>query len=444
MKKLLSTILFFLLLTLFSACKTETDYNYKEKETETQLPDISTAYTMNQAATKVYFYKQKANGEPDLSSFERDTSADIESTSIPAGTRISQLNSLKSYKGFTFYMASQIEEVLNIYFSRNKVTYEFYSSKANSQLVYKTTGLFESKLTPPEYQPLDKTMLVGWEDSDRNLLGSTYGDTDKQYFPRLLEDALGTKNVADTPGDILLDDGSVISYGTFCAKSDDEKATLALHAFGVLVMANYNSDQLALTAPGDGDKEFYYKNIGNDESRAAISSGDKKLIAAVFKEKDTLYNDIPWLSNNDTLLKSSMTLTNYFDGSRNIAQLENFDLSDGDFKQGVNAISTSKDYGSVYCADTVYAEGWHLPSIGELGVFHDAFNTINYDTLLDYFYNTSSRPVWTSNATSQSYDSSAIYTWEAKKSWAVELESMTTSQKTRDQTGCVIPFLICD
>lgn len=444
MKKTASKILFFLLLPLFFACKSEIDYNIVEKQAETQYPDISTAYTMTQAATKVYFYKQKANGDPELSTFERDTSADIESTSIPAGTRISQLNSLKSYKGFTFYMANQLDEVLNVYFSRNKVTYKFYSSKANPHLVYKKTGLFECKVTPPEYMPLDKTMFVGWEDSDGNLLGTTYGDTDNQYFPRLIEGALGTKNVADTPGDILLDDGSVISYGTFCAKSDDEKATLALHAFGVLVMANYNSDQLALTAPGDGDKEFYYKNIGNDESRAAISSGDKKLIAAVFKESDSLYNALPWLSNNDTLLKSSMTLTNYFDGSRNIAQLENFDLSDGDFKQGVNAISTSKDYGSVYCADTVYAEGWHLPSIGELGVFYDAFNSVNYDTLLNYFYNTNKSPVWTSNATSQSYDSSAIYTWDAKKSWTVELESMTTSQIPRDQTGCVIPFLICD
>lgn len=443
-KHLSSKIIFCLTLALFFACKTETDFNYVEKKTDQQYPDISVAYVTQQTATKVYFYKQNENGDPELLTFERDSSADMNSTSIPSGTRISQLNSLKSYKGFNFYTATQLEEVLNVYFIRKKVTYEFYSSKADSHLVYKTTGLFECKVTPPVYTPLEKKMFVGWEDADEILLGTKYGDTDKKFYPRLLDDALGTKAEPDSAGDILLDDGSVISYADFCAKSEDEKKEIVTHAFGVLVMTNYNSDQLALTAPGDGDKDFYHKNIGNDESRKSISSGDKKLIAAVFKENDTLYNSLPWLSNNDTLLKSSMTLANYFDGSRNIAQLENFDLSDGDFKQGLNAISTSKDYGSVYCADTVYAEDWHLPSIGELGVFYDAFNTINYDTLLDYFYNTNKNPVWTSNATSQPYDSSAIYTWDTKKSWAVELESMTTSQKTRDQTGCVIPFLICD
>ncbi len=446
-KHLSSKIIFCLTLALFFACKTETDFNYVEKKTDQQYPDISVAYVTQQVATKVNFYKQNENGDPELLTFERDKSADMNSTSIPSGTRISQLNSLKSYKGFNFYTATQHEEVLNVYFIRKKVTYEFYSSKADSHLVYKTTGLFECKVTPLEYKPLEKKMFVGWEDSDGNLLGTKYDDADKKYYPRLLDDALGTKAEPDTAGDILLDDGSVISYGDFKSKSDEDKATLILHAFGVLVMTNYNVDEIATVPPktGDDDKEFYYQNIANTDSRASISSGDKKLIAAVFKKDDSLYNGLPWISNNDTLSDSSMTLNNYFDGTRNISQLEKLGTKDGDFLQGLNAISSCADYGSKYCADTIYAEGWHLPSIGELGVLYDTFFlSIDWDSFVKTFYKTDGNPIWASNSTAHPYDASAIYTWNAKKSWTVELNDMTTSEKARDENALVIPFLICD
>ena len=446
-KHLSSKIIYCLTLALFFGCKTETDFNYVDKNQDSEFQDINSAYTTEQVATKVYFYKQNENGDPELSTYERDTTADIDSTSIPAGTRISQLNSLKSYKGFTFYTATQMDDLLNVYFRRNEVTYEFYSSKANPRLVYTKSGLYGTKVTPPTYTPLEKALVVGWEDSDGNLLGTKYDDTDKKYYPRLLIDALGTKTVPDTKGDILLDDGSVISYVDFKSKSDEDKATLILHAFGVLVMTNYNPDEIATVAPKDGDdcKEFYYKNIGNEDARASISSGDKKLIAAVFKKDDSLYNGLPWISNNDTLSDSSMTLNNYFDGRRNISQLEKLGIKDGDFLQGLNAISSSSDYGSKYCSGTMYTDGWHLPSIGELGVLYDTFFLgIDWDSFVKTFYKTDGNPIWTSNSTAHPYDASAIYTRDAKKSWTVELNNMTTTEKKRDTNAYVIPFLICD
>lgn len=467
-KHLLSKILFSLLFaTLFFACKSEVDYNEIEKKSETQLPDISTAYTTPEEATKVYFYKQNKNADPDLSTYEHDSSSDITSISIQKGTRISQLNSLKSYEGFTFYTASQVKEVLNIYFKRNTVTYEFYSSQDNPTLVYKTTGIFESKVSPPSYTPLEKTMLlIGWEDSDGTLLGSSYGSTDNQYYPKLLAGALGTKGIADSKGDIILDDGSVISYADFCQKDDEGKSAIVLHAVGVLVATNYNSEQIATTAPENDKDTFYQNNINTDDARKSIFSGTKKLIAAVFKDNDPLYagftdddgkyNSVPWISNADSLLYSTMNLTNYFDGGENATQLKQFDTKVGDFMQAINAFSSSDYYGTKYCSNTAYAEGWHLPSIGELGVFFNIFkpDLEEYATLYEYFYKTEGKHIWTSNVTGHSYDSSAIYVRNPEKSWTVELSGMTTKEIARYNEPkapgdspvytYVIPFLILD
>lgn len=463
-KHLLLKILFSLLLApLFFACKNEVDYNDVEKKTETQLPDESTAYTTPREATKVYFYKQNKNADPDLSSYERDTASDINSTSIPAGTHISQLNSLKSFTGYTFYTAIQVKEVLNLYFNRNTVTYEFYSSQDNPTLVYKTTGVFESKVSPPSYTPLEKTMLlVGWEDSDGVLLGSSYGSTDNQYYPRLLSGALGTKGIADSKGDIILDDGSVISYADFCQKDDEAKSKIVLHTVGVLVATNYNNEQIATTAPENDKDTFYQNNINTDDARKSIFSGTKKLVAAVFKDSDPLYagftdddgkyNSVPWISNADSLLYNTMNLTNYFDGGENAAQMKQFDSKVGD----LNAFSSSDYYGTKYCSNTAYEDGWHLPSIGELGVFFNIFNPAleEYATLYEYFYKMDGNRIWTSNATGHSYDSSAIYVRNPEKSWTVELSGMTTKETARYNEAkapadspvitYVIPFLICD
>ena len=242
-----------------------------------------------------------------------------------------------------------------------------------------------------------------------------------------------------------MDDGSVISYADFCAKSEDEKKEIVTHAFGVLVMTNYNPDEIATVAPADGTDDFYKENIANEDARASISSGDKKLIAAVYKKDDSLYNGLPWISNNDTLSDSSMTLNNYFDGRRNLSQLEKLGTKDGDFLQGLNAISSGADYGSKYCADTIYAEGWHLPSIGELGVLYDTFFLdIYWDSFVKTFYKTDGNPIWTSDSTAHPYDDTAIYTRAPKKSWTVELNDMKTTETARDTNAYVIPFLICD
>lgn len=444
MKRTIFTFLALSLLAALVSCSSGIDYQTKEKDPSL---DTNKFYSTTQFVTKVYFYKQNKNADPELSTYIRDKAADMESASIPKGTPLSQLESLKSYEGFTLYTASQTNNVLNLYYSRSKATYEFYSQKSKGTLVFRTTGLYESKVTPPSYTPQEDCLVVSWEDSDGNPIGPTYGAENKKFYPRLLpkESALGTKGVADTMGDILLDDGSVISYRDFCALDSGEKNKIILHAFGVLVCDNYNDSQNALSAPEDGNDSFYKKNIKDSPS---LFSGGKKLIAAVFKRDDTFYNGAPWISNNETLQKSSMSLEDYFDGEKNTSLLKSAGASDGDYSQGLNAFTSCDSYGDSYCPNTKFAAGWHLPSVGELGVLYDTFfSDAGWTDLISIFYNFNGYAVsivWTSNASAGAYDPSAIYTRPVKKSWAVEFTAMKTLETSRDQNGNVIPFMICD
>lgn len=443
------TIFTFLALSLLSAaffsCSSDVEYVIKEKAPD--AADTNKYYATTQAATKVYFYLQNKNGDQELSTYIRDTTADMEDAGIQKGTPVSQLESLKSYVGYTFYTASQTQNVLNLYYSRNKVTYEFYSAKEKGLLAFRLVGLYESKVTPPDYTPQENCLVVAWEDADGNPIGSEYGAEDKKFYPRLLakESALGTKGVADTRGDILLDDGSAISYREFCDLDASAKSKIVLHAFGVLVCESYKDSQNASSAPEDGNDNFYKNNV---KGSSTLFSGEKKLIAAVYKKDDYLYNGVPWISNNETLQKCSMSLENYFDGGKNTALLKNLSLADGDYTQGLNAFSSCDSYGDSYCPNTKYASGWHLPSIGELGVLYDIFfSGAGWTELTSSFYNSISggavSVVWTSNVSSPPYNPSSR---PVRKSWSVEFSAMNmnTVKTSRDQNGLVIPFLICN
>lgn len=443
------TIFTFIALCLFAAlasCSSGVDYQTKEKDSST---DTNKYYVTTQFANKVYFYKQNKDADPELSTYLRDTTADVENASIQKGTPLSQLESLKSYVGFTLYTASQNQNVLNLYYKRKQVTYEFYSAKEKGKLEFRTVGLYESKVASPDYAPLEGFFVVGWEDADGKNMGGTYGADDEKFYPRLLakEEAIGTKVVADTKGDILLDDGTVISYKEFCESDNDRKSKVILHAFGVLVCPNYKPSQIASSAPEEGNDNFYTNNIkGND----SIYSGDKKLIAAVFKRNNALYDGVPWISENDSLLKCSIELSNYFDGDKNASLLKSVCSNDNNIMQGANAFSSCESYGDAYCPNTKFADGWHLPSVGELGVFYDVFFAgADWSNLTALFYNfnASGRVVWTSNANPPS--DTDLYTRPLRKSWTVELPGMTTSEKKRSATTVdssknliAIPFLI--
>lgn len=439
MRRTIFTFLALSLLAVFFSCSSGMDYHIINKAPS---GDANKFYATAQLATKVYFYKQNKNGDPELSTYIRDAAADLENANIPKGTALSQLESLKSYIGFTLYTASQSQNVLSLYYSRNKVAYEFYSAKEKGLLAFRLVGLYESKVAPPDYTPQENCIVTAWEDADGNNMEQTYGPVDKKFYPRLLakEEALGTKGVADTRGDILLDDGSVISYKDFCALADKNK--IALHAIGVLVCANYNPGQKASSAPEDGNDNFYKNNVKGNSS---LFSGDKKLIAAVFK--GSAYSVLPWINYNDTLLKSSMELADYFDGGKNTALLKSLSLADGDYAQGQNALSFCDSYGKNYCPSTKFADGWHLPSVGEMGAFYETFfSNTGWESLTALFYNfgPSVQIAWTSNVSSPPYDPSAIYSRPVRKSWAVEFEGMKTLKTGRDQNGLVIPFLICN
>ena len=442
MRRLIFTFLALSLLAAFFSCSSDVEYAIKEIPATT---GTNKYYATSQLATKVYFYLQNKDGDPELSTYERDTAADMESANIPKGTPLSQLESLKSYAGFTLYTASQSQDALNLYYSRNNVKYEFYTAKEKGTLVFRTTGLYESKLTPPTYTPQENCLVVAWLDFDGNAIEATYGAEDKKFYPRLLpkETALGTKSVADTRGDILLDDGSAISYREFCALDASAKSKIVLHAFGVLVCANYKDSQNASSAPEDGNDEFYKNNVKGNSS---LFSGGKKLIAAVYKKDDYLYNGVPWISNNETLQKCSMSLEDYFDGEKNTALLKSLSMADGDYTQGLNAFSSCDSYGDSYCPDTKFADGWHLPSIGELGLLYDTFfSGAGWTELLGSFYDFSGAVsvVWTSNVSSPPYNPNSR---PVRKSWSVEFSAtnMNTVKTSRDQNGLVIPFLICN
>ena len=182
---------------------------------------------------------------------------------------------------------------------------------------------------------------------------------DKKYYPRLLtkEEAVGTKAVADTKGDILLDDGTVISYKEFCDLDNNGKNKVALHAFGVLVCPSYKPDQTASSAPEDGNDNFYKNNVDNNDARKSIYSGDKKLVAALFKKNDSSYNGVPWINDNDSLLKCSMSLENYFDGNKNASLLKDSGKADGGYF--VRRVFLGNQQGGLGCFDRAFLRFQH-------------------------------------------------------------------------------------
>ena len=386
MKKIIH--LFLLLVPLLFACQTHVDYETKEKNTNGKTVETNNYYVTTQAASKVCFYKQNKNGDPELSTYLHDTASDS-SQKIVKGTPISQL-SFKTYTGFTYYTAFQIGETLNVYYNRNLVTYDFYTAKTDGTQLYRLSGLYDTKVEGPKYTANPDYYLIGWKDSNGDSLGSKFGESNKIYYPELLSkaSALGTKGIADTKGDILLDDGSVISYSEFTALTD--KSSIISHAYAVLVCTNYDSGFATSATPGD----TFVSTLESEKS--SLFAGKQKLIAAVYKSSSA--EDLAWVNNNTALLNYPLNLNDYIDGSVNMELIKSFKTDDGDFTKGKNALASAISYGKEKCPKTAYTDDWYIPSLGELYALHLLISDSNYSDLYTSLFSLSGVSLWTSNA----------------------------------------------
>ena len=388
-KSIFISILFSLLVSIFSACQNNVDYATKVKETSKNSLETNNYYITTQDASIICFYKQNKYGDTELSTYEHDALSDT-SQMVPKGTSISQL-ALKSFAGFKYYTAVQSGDTLNVYYNRNLVSYEFYSSKTNGKHLYNYAGLYDTMVTSPSYITDSDYYFISWKDTDGNALGRKYGADNKVYYPEVLSKsaALGTKGAADTKGDILLDDGSVISYSEFSALTD--KTSIIAHAYAVLVCTDYNSDYDTAAVPGNN----FYETLENEKT--TLFNGKNKLIAAVFKDNSS-YRSIPWANNNEVYYAYPMNLTNYLDGSVNTDYIKSIKSDKTDYSKTNNAFSTCESYGRQFAPKTANSDEWYLPALAELYALHLLLNDEKYPDLKKYFYpNLEPLKIWSSN-----------------------------------------------
>ncbi len=439
MKKLFLLFLF----PLFIACQNQIDYLITEKENSVETNNY---YVTERDASKITFYLQNKNGDPELSTYLHDSSSDIEQ-SIKKGTSLSQL-SLKSYTGFTYYTAVQIADTLNIYYNRNFVTYSFWTSKTNGSCINTISGLYGTRVSSPAYLPSDDYYVTGWKDDNNEELAQTFGTSDKNYYPVLLakREALGSKGIADTKGDILLDDGSVISYAEFSAL--DDKTEIINHAYGVLVCTTYNSEYVSEAVPKmTVDVEDYSFFITLNSEKDDLFGGQQKLIAAVYKD-DYRYKNLNWISNNAIFINYQLNMTNYLDGSICTELIKSLKTDDSDYSKTLNAFSACSTYGHDFCPNTVYSDNWYLPSLGEIYALITLINDPKYSDIKTYFYepdSLKSMEIWSSNSTPAS-----SYTYDVQNSWTVKfndsLAYYSTAEVARysdspsDNCAIAIPF----
>ena len=377
------------IIPLLFACQNHVEYDTKEKTTG-KSTDSNSFYTTNRDASKICFYLQNKEGDPELQTFIHDTSSDSEQR-IAKGTSLSQL-ALKNYPGFTYYTATQVEETLNIYYKRNMITYKFYTSKENGSHLYDLSGLYDTKVKITPYTT-DSDYFLYWEDSEGSIMGDKFAIADNIYYAKMLSKSLsiGNKTTADTKGDILLDDGSVISYSDFAALSD--KSKIINHAYAVLVCTNYDSGFYTSATPGN----TFYTDL--EKEKAGLFNGDQKLIAAVYKDNEK-YKNIPWIADKSIYLKYPMNLTNYIDGSENTDIIKALNSKGEFYTTGYNAFFACETYGSDFCSKTAFNDNWYLPSLAELYALYLLVTDSTYSALLTYFYpHFKAGHFWSSNAT---------------------------------------------
>ena len=417
MKKLLLTITTASLLcaSAFMGCRTEVTYDTVEKV------QTSTVYTTTQDATQIFYYKQNKNGDTSLSSYERDTASDTLSTVIAKGTALSQL-AQKSYAGFTYATVIQIGSTINVYYNRKSVTYEFYSSKDASAWTYKVTGLYGSDVTAPSCAPpSDLFSFDHWEDGNGAVLSSTFEADSKKYYAvfHVKNSILGTKSQADTVGDLLLDDGSVISYAEYAALTEEKRSVVRPHVNAVLICTDYDHEYnfpwggLTPVTSLASKINTMFLNSYTPAVQKALHGGKTKLIAGVYKGSG--YVAIPWVENCREMESGSLTLINDVDGEKNMELINAFIPTatnrtfyyyynpNETFQSTITALTAGTRYGPDFCKDNEYNDKWYVPSLSEIYVLYHFLNDKKeggeriYKAIGDDFYNGAAL-LWTSQA----------------------------------------------
>ena len=451
---LTATTLLIFFSPLFFGCRNDVTYETTEKEQK------QTVYTTTQDASKINFYKQNKYGDTDLSSYELDST----SNSFAAkGTALSQLAS-KSYTGFSYATAIQVNSVVNVYYNRNAVTYEFYPSHNDTTPTYKISGLYGADVTAPSFTPPSDYYFSLWEEANGTHLGATFGAEGKKYYPVLLlkTGIVGTKATVDTIGDVLLDDGSVISCTDLGKLVTDGKtaeiANIKQHAYGVLICDNYKTTVcFAGLAPNDNiSKTSMLQQLAtNADYQKKLFSGSQKLVAGLFK--DDIYRNTFWMTINNSAQQYPIALIDYVDGKANLTTLSNLIRSKEngnepttDSNVGINAFSACASYGNRYCRDTAYADDWYLPALAELYVFFKFLSDETYKAVTEQIYGctttgsgadykvTSGLSLWSSN-TDPSHDT---IVWGAyfKGDGTVPFYERTRYKASDSQKEAPVPF----
>jgi len=387
--------IFVLTLLVIIGCRNEVTFETTVKE------QTSTVFTTTQDATCVYYYKQNKYGDTDLTSYERDTSADATNVAIKKGTALSQV-AQKNFAGFSYATAVQVNDVVNVYYNRNTITYEFYRSTESPTRIYKMSGLYGTDFEIPSFPTalLDSTQFFShWATEEGGTPTNTYGSVSKKFYAEFLSGRglLGSKGCVDTLGDILLDDGSVISYKEYVDLTEyttPKRSEVIPRAVGVLFCTDYNLDYVVENWGRDSQG---WCSISKLVTEGELHAGRQKLIAGVFKE--TGYSSIPWSAADSGITDGRLYLQNCVDGEKNIETIEaylNPAVRGDSFKNSICVLTAGGRYGNDFCQDTIYSKNWYAPSICELYVLHRFLQ--EHKEIAEDFYGNFSETLWTSQA----------------------------------------------
>ena len=392
--------IFVLTLLVIIGCRNEVTFETTVKE------QTSTVFTTTQDATCVYYYKQNKYGDTDLTSYERDTSADATNVAIKKGTALSQV-AQKNFAGFSYATAVQVNDVVNVYYNRNMITYEFYSSVKNPTQIYKISGLYGTDLEIPSY-PKDKldpyNLFSRWVTAEGEEPTNTWGATGKKFYAEFLSKVglIGNKGCADTLGDILLDDGSVISFEDYICLSESKRSEVVVHAIAVLFCTDYNPD----CEIGSWNRYSDYGRVIDIITPRLLHTGRQKLIAGVPKEFG--YKDIPWSASAEVMERTNFSLQDCIDGEKNMIAMQSYDnelIRGESFANAVSALTAGTRYGRDFCKNTNYRKNWYLPAMGELFVLHEFL--LEYIDIAEDLYKNFSDTLWTSQVAIAIGDSKA-------------------------------------
>lgn len=329
-----------------------------------------------------YIYVQTLNGE----GYEK---VNILANTIPAGTKLSELDSIYGISVYGCTVTGMIEQeltdgrrVLSIYFDRNTITYSFY---ADDQLVASFTGLYGNSFTLPPYQKKDGHLFVRWIDSEGNSAPSIFEtESDSDFYAewQAASRTYGKKSRPDAIGDIVFSDGSATAY------DDPEIYELLPEQRDSIISVIFYIGQKCST---DSSSRTLGISLNSSSTELAWCSSDAQAAGKFISEIEChpTSSFIQFFSDSEFWYNVN--------GTENFQKLQNAvsDATNSSRYPSWNWINRFTESSSL---PDEWKTGWYMPTIAELAMLYcskdtvnSALNVIGGTLLQDRFYISSSQ-----------------------------------------------------